>query len=227
MFSVFGDSHAMCFYNTYPGNVHTYPGSSAKGLSNLNSRSGKNKEIIEKINLLPDNSNIIMFFGKVDLDFIINYKYNTIDNINYEEYILSIADSYIEFIKLHGLNKNIFVCELPFAHLSDDAMLESIQVELHMKYINQYLSDKDTDKYSKFSKIIPYDTRIFLYKLFNNKLKEGCILNNFKFLKINEYFTSEDGKIEIPAKYLMKERLNHHLSGDIVELYMKSLATKT
>jgi hypothetical protein len=66
-----------------------------------------------------------------------------------------------------------------------------------------------------------------VYKLFNNKLKEVCILNNFKFLKINEYFTSEDGKIEIPTKYLMKERLNHHLSGDIVELYMKSLATKT
>jgi len=224
MFSVFGDSHSHCFYETFPGNVYTYPASSAKGLSNLNSRSGNNRDIIKKLNSLEPNSNVIMFFGKVDLDFIINYKYNTVDNIDYEEYIVSIANSYTEFVKLHTENKNVYICELPFTHFDDETMLESIQIENYVRDINSHLSDKDTSEYSKFSKVIPYDKRISLYKVFNKELKEKCKINKFKYLEINKYFTIEDGTIKIPSIYINYSRLDHHLSNNIVELFMKSLS---
>ena len=106
---VFGDSHCNCFRHVFPNNVYSYRASSAKGLCNPNSKTGINKQVIEKISSLPENSNIIMFFGKVDLDFIINYKYNTTEIINFKEYILSIANSYIEFVKLNTLNKNVYI----------------------------------------------------------------------------------------------------------------------
>jgi hypothetical protein len=223
MYFVFGDSHSACFNKVFPKNVHSYPAASAKGLNNPNSKSGVNKQIIEKISSLPEKSNIIMFFGKVDLDFIVNYKYNTSEIIDYTEYVLSIVNSYIEFIKLNMVNKNVYVCELPITHIDDKSILNIIRVESHLNNINRNLDETDISLYSKFSKIIPYNQRILLYNSFNQELKNKCKSNNFSFLEINKYFIDENGNYKIPVKYINNNKLDHHLLHNIVELFLKSL----
>lgn len=221
---VFGDSHCNCFSRTFPNKVYVYPASSAKGLSNPMSKTAVNKRMTDIISLLPENSNIILFFGKVDLDFIINYKYNTTQNINLNEYVLAIANSYIEFVKLNITNHKVFICEIPITHIDDISMLSIINIQEHMHNINSHLLEKYSSVYNNFSKIIPYNERVSLYELFNNELKNKCKTNNFTFLEINKYFRKTDGKFEIPIKYINKlNKLDHHLSNDIVELYLKSL----
>lgn len=218
---VFGDSHSECFSKVFTTNA--YRAVSAKGLINPNSRKAVNKEIVEKISLLPKNSNIIMFFGKVDLDFIVNYKFNTTEMVDFKEYVLSIANSYLEFIKLNVIDKNIFICELPITHIDDESMLIIINNQHHHQNLNQYLSNEDNSVYVNFDKIISYKDRVLLYKLFNQELKSKCKIYNFKFLEINKYFIKENGQFDIPAKYINNlDKLDHHLL-DISELYLKSL----
>lgn len=221
---VFGDSHSACFESAFPTNVYVYPASSAKGLSNPYSKSGVNTQIIEKISLLADNSNIVLFFGKVDLDFVVNYKYNTTQIVNVKEYVLSIANSYIEVVKLNTLNKNVFICELPITHNDDESLLNAINEESHLNYVNSYLSENDCFEYRHFSKVLPYDERIVLYELFNTELKNKCEANNFTFLEINKYFINDNGQFEIPVKYInLGNKNDHHLLPNIGDLFLKSL----
>ena len=165
-----------------------------------------------------------MFFGKVDLDFVINYKYNTTQFINFKEYILDVANLYIEFVKLNTLNKKVYICELPITHIDDTSMLRIINIEGHLSNINSHVSENDKSIYSKFSKVIPYNERVLLYELFNTELKNKCKSNNFTFLEINKYFKNTDDKFEIPIKYINNlNRDDHHLLDNIVELFLKSL----
>lgn len=223
MYYIFGDSHAKCFLNLFPNNVYSYPASSAKGLHNTHSKSGVNNKIIDIIASLPEESNIIMFFGKVDLDFITNYKYNTTKIEDYKEYIISTVYSYIEFIKSNTLNKNVYICELPITHIDDTSMLKILCNEIHSKNINSHLSNNEQCLYSNFSKVIPYNERVNLYKIFNTELENQCKINNFLFIEINKYFINNSGDFEIPRKYINKNTLDHHLLPNIVELYMDSL----
>lgn len=224
MYFVFGDSHSRCFQSLFNDNVYSFSAASAKGLNNTNSISGVNKQIIEKLTSLPEKSNIIMFFGKVDLDFILNYKYNTTERIDFNEYVKSITNSYIEFIKSNSFNKNIFICELPITHIDDKTMLNIVRFEPHRTYINTNLETKNRCEYSKLSKVIPFDERVSLYNVFNEELKNKCKINNFNFLEINKFFNNDDGSFKIPLKYInTKNRLDHHLLPNIVELFMKSL----
>jgi hypothetical protein len=221
---VFGDSHAVCFTNIYLNKVHSYRASSAKGLNNKDSISGVNNQIAEIITSLPENSNIIMFFGKVDLDFIMNYKYNSITQFDYNEYIISIANSYVEFIKSVSLNKNVYICELPITHIDDKHMLDIIRIEGHSRYINWHLTTDEMCSYFNFDKVIPYDIRVNLYILFNDTLKKICKLNNYVFIEINKYFINEYGQFEIPSKYInTNDMLDHHLLPNISELYIQSM----
>lgn len=223
MYVVFGDSHANCFLTTFPNNVHSFIASSAKGLNNVNSKSGVNKKIVEHLAALPDDTNILFFFGKVDLDFILNYKYNTVDSLDYSEYILSIVHSYIEFVKENTSKKNVYLCELPIPHIDDASMLEILCKEDHSTNINSHLSETDTCTYSTFTKVLPYDERVKLYTVFNKELEAKCTLNAFTFVEINKYFLTETGEFEIPSKYIDSNKLNHHLLPEIVELFLKSL----
>jgi hypothetical protein len=127
-FYVFGDSHARCFSNIV-NNLYFYPAASAKGLSNSNSISKTNQSIISILNALPEKTNIIFFFGKVDLDFILNYKYNLNIEIDFNKYILDIVNSYIDFIKINTIDKNVFLCELPITHINDNSLKQIIAME--------------------------------------------------------------------------------------------------
>ena len=86
----------------------------------------------------------------------------------------------------------------------------------------KFIKNNDKNIYSKFNKVIQYNTHLKYYNLFNNRLKILCKKNNYNFLEINKYFKKEDGTYKIPSKYLKKE-INHHLKNDVVELYLKSL----
>jgi hypothetical protein len=227
MYFVFGDSHSRCFESVFKDNVYSFSAASAKGLNNTNSISGVNKQIIEKTTSLPEKSNIIMFFGKVDLDFVINYKYNTTTRIILNEYVISVANSYIEFVKSNIVNKNIFICELPITHIDDKTMLDIICLESNIISLNKHLETKDKCEHSKFSKVIPFNERVSLYNVFNEELKNKCKINSFNFLEINKFFKDDDGSFKIPLKYVnTKNRLDHHLLPNIVELFMKSLSNE-
>jgi len=94
-FYVFGDSHSECF-NGVCKKVYTFHAASAKGLSNVNSLSQTHEKIcleLNNINILEENiPNILFFFGKVDMDFTLNYKYNTEPNMNFHDYIINIVN---------------------------------------------------------------------------------------------------------------------------------------
>lgn len=115
-FYIFGDSHCRCFTSLCK-NIMCMPASSAKGLINKNSKTKSYQRIHEKILTLQPISNLLFFFGKVDMDFILNYKWNTEPLFkNYEEYIKKIVLDYILFIKNYSTKHNIFLCELPITH---------------------------------------------------------------------------------------------------------------
>tara|TARA_Y100000389_G_scaffold192334_1_gene219642 strand:- start:493 stop:1182 length:690 start_codon:yes stop_codon:yes gene_type:complete len=220
-FYIFGDSHASCFQNF--NNVVSIPASSAKGLANKNSKTKTNITIVKLLKNIENNSNLIFFFGKVDMDFILNYKYNTQSNFeNYEIFIIKIVHSYINFIKLNTLNQNVFICELPISHLSDQQLLSVIKWEGHMNNINSHLSDENKNIYSNFNKVIPFQTHLKYYSIFNNELQNICNKTGFKILEINKYFKHASGTYHIPQKYL-KNTVDHHLKHNIEELYLKSL----
>jgi len=222
---VFGDSHADCFTDTFVKQVYSYRASSAKGLNNPESSSGVNKEITEIITTtLPEDANIIFFFGKVDLDFIINYKYNTSSKIDFNAYVKSIVNAYIEFVKSVVSIKNTYICELPVTHIDDKHMLEILRMENHSKFINSQLDKDERCIYFRYFRVLPYDMRIHLYNLFNKELQNACKLHQFRFIQINKYFINADGKLKIPVKYINTEDPHeHHLLPNICELYIRSI----
>jgi len=217
---VFGDSHSECFLNRHNFQVNYFRASSAKGLNNPNSINGVNQQILNIVNTLPNNSNLIFFFGKVDMDFILNYKYNTTNKTDFNDYTIEIVYSYIEFIKNNITNHNIFVCEIPISHINDENLLSILHDKRNLDNINLHVSETDKNIYSNFDKIIPYKERIDYYTLFNKELAEKCKTNHFKFLEINKYFLNEKGDYEIPLKYIKNDKFDHHLNNNISELYL-------
>ena len=222
-FIIFGDSHSEYFQDTFD-EVNKFNASSAKGLNNSNSKLKTNEIIINRLKNIKDNSNIIFFFGKVDMDFILNYKYNTtnMNHVEFKKYLIKSVDSYIKFIKNNDQKKKIFLCKISILHLNNEQMLRVLKKEGHLNNINSHLSNSDKSIYSKFNKVIPQNTHLKYYNLFNNRLKILCRENNYNFLEINKYFKKEDGSYKIPSKYI-KKQINHHLNNNVVELYLKSL----
>ena len=179
---IFGDSHSEYFQDTFE-EVNKFNASSAKGLNNSNSKLKTNEIIVNRLKNIKDNSNIVFFFGKVDMDFILNYKYNTtnMNHLEFKKYLGMIVDSYIKFIKNNDKNKKIFICELPILHLNNEQMLRVLKKEGHLDNINSHLSASDKNIYSKFNKVIPHNTHLKYYNLFNNRLKILCKKNNYNF----------------------------------------------
>jgi hypothetical protein len=228
-FYVFGDSHSLCFDGICK-KVHAFHASSAKGLSNINSLSQTNEKIcleLNNINILEKNiPNILFFFGKVDMDFTLNYKYNADPNMNFNDYIINIVNLYVNFIKKNAVNKNIYICELPIPHMNDDNLLKRINNENSMKNINNYLSDANKFDIIHINKVFNYDKRLNFYLLFNQELKKLCENNSFKLLEINKYFINDKKEYKIPTKYINNDNLDHHLNNVIYELFMKDYDSK-
>ena len=209
--SVFGSSSARSFKSLFP-NTFVFSASTAKGLNNPNSQSKVNKKICSKLKSLQKGSNVIFFFGAVDLNFITNYKYNLIDKFNCEKYIIKSANHYINFIKKNTKHLNIFICEVPISHITDEKLIKIIK-----------FNEKDIWIESKLTKVIPHEIRNKHILLFNKELEKLCDINDFKLLKINKYFKNSAGVFKIPSKYIRKDELDHHLKNNISELYLKSL----
>ncbi|MDG2052930.1 MAG: hypothetical protein P8J69_04100 [Flavobacteriaceae bacterium] len=213
-FTIFGSSSACCFENLFP-NTYKYQASTAKGLNNINSRSNVNEKICNIIDLLSENSDIIFFFGEVDLSFVINYKFNKNNKFNCEKYIIEAAEHYVNFVKKNTENMNIYICEVPISHVKDQFLI---------KIINSYKKQKiDSWEQSINPKVIPHKIRNQYILSFNSELERLCKINDFKFLEINKYFKNSLGHYEIPLKYIKKNILDHHLKNNIVELYLNSL----
>jgi hypothetical protein len=212
--SVFGSSSARSFESLFP-NTFVFPTSTAKGLNNPNSQSKVNKNIYCKIKSLQKSSNVIFFFGAVDLNFVTNYKYNLIDKFNCEKYIIKSANHYINFIKKNTNHLNIFICEVPISHVIDKNLIKILKF-----YENQR---EDIWIESKLTKVILHEIRNKHILLFNKELEKLCDINDFKLLKINKYFKNSAGDFKIPSKYIRKDELDHHLKNNISELYLKSL----
>lgn len=222
---IFGDSHSHCFRTKFK-NVLTFRASSARGLVNKKSTTGTNKLIINKIKTIDAQSKLVFLFGKVDMDFILNYKYNHDDKYksgDFNKYIIDTVQSYIQFIADNVVNMHIYVCELSMPHLDDNDMLKIINIDGHRKNINSHLCEKDVVCVSqKFSKIIPYAKRCTHYQIFNAELQKQCTMRGFKVLEINKFFKNKNNIFKIPEKYI-NPVLDHHLKRNIGELYYESL----
>lgn len=221
-FLVFGDSHSECF-SLYFENVFSFSASSAKGLYNDNSILKTNRKIIDILKRCGNIKNCLFYFGKVDVDFILHYKYNIENYTDTElrEYISKTVNFYVSFLKECIVDKNVYVCELTIPHNTDDEIKRITQNAQHFNNINNHLTKED--KYTKLTTIdykpIEYKKRLEYYELFNTLLKENCEKYNFHFVEINKYFVDNC----IPDKYISKKQLDHHLDKSISELYIESL----
>jgi FkbM family methyltransferase len=225
-FYVFGDSHTLCFNNVCR-KVYTYYAASAKGLSNPNSTSHTNQHICSELTNIPNESNILFFYGKVDMDFILNYKYNKNSDFNFHDYTIDVVNLYINFIKGCTKNKNVYVCELPVSHMEDENLLKRINDEPSMVNINNYLFKESKFDILNVEKVINREDRLRYLLLFNQELSRLCKENNFTFLEINKYFLNVDGNYEIPSKYINQESvLDHHLTHNVSELFVKNYNEK-
>ena len=226
---MFGDSHARNFRRSLP--VNSFRASSARGLSNIKSKTGVGQKIRECLKSVDIETNVIFYFGKVDLDFISNYKYNSHDlNLDeLSEYLAETVEIYINYIK-STMVKNVMVFEPPVIHLNEPDMLKTLQIDSHRMNASHHLSDKDSEDMQPVNiheKMIPRGDHITLYNMFNTKLKSLCTSNNFAFVEINKYFKQSPGcNIEssyvVPSKYI-QGHLDHHLHSDSNELYLKSM----
>ena len=220
----FGDSHSEYFNNIFI--IKRYDSSSAKGLNNIDSHTQTNQKIRQCIQENPGKY-FAFYFGKVDVDFVINYKYNTVPNFDLYKYIDDTIKQYIIF--LESLNvSNIVVLELPISHLDDITLLNHINKELNINSINTYISDKIMC--SKYTKIISWEKRNELILYMGRQLEAACKLRNYTYVSVNKYFLrDDDGSYVIPDTYIYENRFDefakqpHHLGRGISELYMQSL----
>lgn len=223
---MFGDSHSRAFMRTFKTNW--FRASSARGLCNKESRTKIGPKIHDMLSSINDDTNVIFYFGKVDLDFIINYKYNSQDSSLAElsEHITETADMYINYIKSTGM-RNILVFEPPVVHLSEADMLTTLRIDGHRSNASSHLTDKDKVELHRVDiheKMIPREDHITLYDLFNTRLKSLCSSNGFTFVEINKYFKQPSGEYIVPSRYI-KDTTDHHLHDNCAELFLKSMET--
>ena len=221
-FICFGDSHSRCFLDTSVKNVNAFSASSAKGLGSVKSLSNTNSKIRELVSK-DKYDGYIFFFGKVDIDFILNHLYNTRPDIEFLEYIQNIVKNYIEFIKSLSIT-NVFICEIPISHMSDANLFKRINAKQEHYNINTHLDDKYQEV--KYTKVIPYNIRLKHLLYFNEELKIQCESNYYKILEINKYFMTTAGGYYIPSKYINDDPQDHHLKN-IGDLFIKSLLILT
>jgi len=209
-FIAFGDSHVRCFQSVIK-NTHAFSASSAKGLGNPNSLSGTNNAIRELCKGQRDG--YVFLFGKVDIDFLLTHTYNVKPDTDFNLYIETIVTNYIGFIISLNID-NVYLCELPFSHLSDRDLLSINNIPNHHHNLQKHIDTGYSLK--KYNKVLPLDRRQELILFFNGLLRYNSALNNFRVLEINKYFTTE-----VPKLYILPA-LNHHLEENVVELYVRS-----
>lgn len=219
---VFGDSHASRTFLPALGGkqCHSFPACSAKGLGNKNSKLRVNEQILDLIHEKYATNPLIFIFGKVDLDFVSNYKFNNEQTFIPNTFIIESIDLYISFLQTIPKTNKIYVCEPYLPHQADEDLLLSIQREDHLTRIRQHEAIEVERRYS----VIPQDDRIKLYLSYNKYLKKLCKRHGFHFLEINKYFKNSDGNFKIPQRFLPKNPADHHYAcnKEIAELYLRN-----
>jgi len=211
-FVCFGDSHSFCFEKVMA--THYFPASSARGLSNSNSLTGANKTI--RLTIEGGRyKHYLFFFGKVDIDFILNHMYNKYPDYDCESFIKSTAKGYVDFIKSLNIT-NVYVCEIPLGHLDDNELLHTLNSEFNHNCIVNHLSEKYA-KLDTYTKVITLNQRNVYLQLFNSIVKNYCIQENYRFLEINKYLITD------LEKYRKPNSNDHHLDDSIHTLYLKEL----
>jgi hypothetical protein len=113
----FGDSHCEYFKDIFL--IQRYDASSAKRLNNINSSTHTNEKIRQCIQENPGKY-FVFYFGKVDMDFIINYKYNTDPHIDLYKYVDTICEQYITFINIRQYQKISIIIFRRFTYYNFD-----------------------------------------------------------------------------------------------------------
>ena len=111
-----------CTCNKFKDIVKTYtiPHTAAKRLMVDNKLGNKIINILKKENTI--NKTVCLYFGNFDVTAVINYKYNTQDLIDFEEYILECAKYYCEYLTLLLKEfdfKKLVIFDITKLHYSD------------------------------------------------------------------------------------------------------------
>ena len=126
---VFGDSHAQTYPDDPSIRTDNFPGCSALGLGNPASRRQAGSTIRNIIKDTPSTSILAFNFGKVDIDFILNKKYNTNLETTIEDCIDQIprmVSQYVSFLRSIRTH-DVHVLGLYEPHLTDDLMLANLR----------------------------------------------------------------------------------------------------
>lgn len=225
MIVAFGDSHSRCFEH-YVDVVHYFTACSAKGLNNPNSTLNVGRKIK---NITANNytaSATIFLFGKVDLDFVMNYKFNDDKNFCPKEFIQESVDSYTRFLKKLPIKNQLYVCEPTIPHLNDHNMLKAIQHDSNLRNINNNLDKFNVNPKRDRTKVIQYNDRLNLCLRYGELLRLKCDEYGFNFIGVNKMFKTDSGEYTIPRSMRTGNRKDHHLNSGvdgIGSLYIKNI----
>jgi len=189
MMMIFGDSHAECFKNQNCElmniTTHVFTSSSALGLSNPNARKQTGNKILEILKTVPKTTKIMFYYGKVDVDFVLNNKLNADPNLSVEDMwalIPSQVERYINFVRPLSREWHVCVMGLFVTHLTDENMFGNLGYA---------------------TRIMPREAT---YEKYTACLKAECAKYGIQYC---------DAPVIDMSKYMPKEPFDHHLHKDV------------
>ena len=197
---VFGDSNVRSFFgqqskiitenkifhNLYKSKV------SMQGLDNKNSISNYRNDIIDFVKINNNTDDFFVFkFGQVDIEYVLNYKkYVKNEKIISLDFFKQVINNYFAFLKSLNI-KNIIVCSTNLPN--QNTILKNIQESIGLN-INIPISEISNNCI-----------------LFNNILKEYCIINNTVFLDFIELLGEQkEGYVILKPMFIGTD---HHICG--------------
>ena len=213
--AIFGDSHSNVFNKFNVDGVNIFCNSISGGtISGLPKRiSTLNiKNII--IDYLKNNSPdyIIFKFGQVDIE--LGYYYKNIiknENINKEDYIKYLLDSYISFI--NEIEKYIDINKIIICGINPPCLISKSDCFEYTKRIIFENVNNNLDIYiDKLNNLIEnINNRTKFSTNFNYELRNLCKNKNIKYIEVfNELLTNEGILNDI---FVDNNKLEHHIKG--------------
>jgi len=164
-----GDSHILCFENiakSFGDTILEYSGSSINGLINPTSSSGARNPILQHLSI-NRYKEIVLMFGKVDLEWVYPYKNAKGIDMTMNEWIEYTVCKYKIFIKVLSLFcKNVYILGLHPPSLDSSNMINRINSEHSVKVVCEQ------ENYKKVNNIGTLRERTNNTILFNQKLEE-------------------------------------------------------
>ena len=199
---IFGDSHSECFQNEHCANnnivTHVFSSSSALGLSNPNARKQTGNKILEILKTVPKTTKIMFYYGKVDLEFVLNNKLNADPNLSVEDMWALIpiqVERYIKFVLPLSRQWHVCVMGLFSTHLTDESMLNNLRVEQNAV------------------RIMPREAT---YEKYTTRLKSECSKYGIQYC---------DAPIIDKSKYMPMNPIDHHLHTNVYIEWIPTLCS--